>query len=96
MSALDLRMREDGLQLGAEIKLLASMRDVERLDADAIAGETRRRCDSVQMAMANMPRNLWNDAMSHWRNACRTVSVSQCEWKLCPSFSSSARISKWL
>ena len=43
---------------------------------------TSRRFDSVQMAMANMPRKRWKQAVSHSRNACRTVSVSQCEWKL--------------
>ncbi len=37
--ALDLGMNQDGLQLGAEVKLFAVTRDIQRLDAYAIAGQ---------------------------------------------------------
>ena len=40
-AALNFGMDEDGLQLGAEVEVVAAMCDVERLDADAVPGQNQ-------------------------------------------------------
>ena len=72
------------------------MRDVKRFDAQAIAGEDQPAGNSVQRAMANMPRRREKQCVSHSRKACRTVSVSEWDLKRWPSDSSSARNSRMI
>ena len=72
--------KQDGLQLGSEGQAAILLGNIERFDAERVAGERQRPLAPPARAAVNMPSSLTQASFPHLENAARIVSVS--EWSV--------------